>query len=160
MTTEELNKQIEKYESIRDSHVQLLNDSETEAVKQLILVATVFLTASLFVLQKDNLGITLNLVFKIILLFSWFSFVSSMGFGVSIFIRDRKFFNDWAAAAELTSNAITKKIVDNQENISNLAIINFSKLSENTSDTLLKLQIFSLAFGIVGLLIVSSVFIL
>ncbi len=159
MTPEELNKQKNKYESVRDHYVKALNDSETEAVRQLILVATVFLTASLFVLQKDNLEVDLSQIFKIILVLSWSSFIISMGLGVSIFIKDRRFFGDWATAAESIAEAISKRVVDSQEKINSLVNITFNKLPQNTSDSILKLQIASLGLGIIGLLIVSSVFI-
>ena len=159
MTDKEYINLKNKYESLRDKNIREINKSETEAVRQLIFVATIFLTASLFVLQVNE-SRPLTDTYKVLLVMSWVGFSTSMALGITIFVKDRKFFETWANAAEKMAHAISEKIPKSQAEVNALENIQFNDLLENTPDTTLRLQILFLAIGVICLFIVGSKIIL
>ncbi len=140
------------YTAARDSYIKQINDSETEAVRQLILVATVFLTGSLFIFQGSQ---SISGIFRYVMVLGWVSFALSMSGGIWIFLEDRKFFEPWANASDRVANAIADGVVSTPQQISQLNKIEHEGLKEINSPLLLRLQIIFLLLGITSVITVG-----
>ena len=152
---EYLESQQSKYEQARDRYVEWINNSETEAVRHLIQVATILVTASLFLLQSDERE-SLGYTFQGVLFSSWILLGASVLAGIFIFVTDIRFFDTWATVYQKIAKAISNGKVKNSLELKNFSREVQKGVIEQTDNYLLYFQIITFILGIFGLFVVIS----
>lgn len=114
-----LERQQRKFEEYSETYRRETNEVFRELVKQLILVATVFISISVFIFNVKDLSCYLTILDKHILSTSWILLGSSLIFGIV------QFFIDYYYLARCTKakSGIVTKIYNGEANEKNLGSI-------------------------------------
>lgn len=125
--SEYLERQQRKFEDYAETYRRETNEIFRELVKQLILVATVFLSISSFVFTKADIFLKSTTFDKHLLTFTWILLGASLVFGIIQFFIDYFYFREWTeskfsvvesiVAGETTEENLHKIVLKNQKGI-------------------------------------------
>ncbi|MEO0076005.1 MAG: hypothetical protein ABIK31_07920 [candidate division WOR-3 bacterium] len=155
-----LREQQRKFEDYAEGYRKETNEVFRELVRQLILVATVFLSFSAFIFYSKDLISKFSISDKHLLIISWIFIGVSIIFGIVQFFIDYYYFKQWTRAKLKIVDAICKSATNN-ENIPEI-INNLPKIAEDaqkdiptesSSEVFVWLQTISLIIGVILLVI-------
>jgi hypothetical protein len=143
-----LKEQQRKFEDYVESYRKETNSVFRELAKQLILVATVFLSISALVLANKDLFNKINLYEKHIISFIWILLASSLIFGIIQLVVDYFFLKKWTRAKfEVVKGIVFKEI--NETNIGEKSIEKQNNISSESSTIFIWLQIITLSLAVI-----------
>lgn len=143
--------QQKKYEARFEICISQGNKVFQELVKQLILVATVFISVSGFIFRT---GGKTSLLFKHILVFSWLLLGCSIVFGIVQYFIDYLFFGKWAKANHELAKGLALHEIDSPEKLGKISTEKQNLPTE--SSTFVWLQVIFLLLGICLLIIAMA----
>lgn len=150
-----LRDQQRKFEDYAESYRKETNEVFRELVRQLILVATVFLSFSAFIFYSKDLIVKFTISDKHFLIFSWFLIGVSIIFGIIQFIIDYYYFKRWTNAKLVIIDAICNREAD-VENLSKISNKAQKDIPSESSTVFVWLQIVSLIIGVISLVVIMS----
>ena len=150
-----LKEQQRKFEDYAEKHRTETNEVFRELVRQLILVATVFLSVSAFVFYVKDLIVKFSIFDKHCLMSSWILIGLSIIFGIIQIIIDYYFFQRWTN--------VKFKVVDRiylehpkDEDVDKIAYSEQKDIPNSSTTLFIWFQIFSLVAGIILLIVIMS----
>ncbi|MDR3581957.1 MAG: hypothetical protein P4L67_01645 [Candidatus Pacebacteria bacterium] len=155
MTDDYLRDQQNKFENSAASYRQEANEVFRELVQQLILVGTVILTVSVFIFNVPALSMELVHRDKVLLFTAWIFIASSLLCGIVQYVLDYYFFRTWTNAQDRIVDGICNTGID-EINIGTKVEDIQKNIPSASSPIPVFLQIFTLACGIVFLLVVMG----
>jgi len=142
-----------KYESFSDSTNKEANEVFRELVRQLILVATVFLSISIFAFNFKELNNIFNITNKYLLKSSWICLGISIIFGIIQFIIDYIFFAKWSKISANIVNKLSTEEFEDEYNCYEEIKKELKSNATKSSTTFVFLQISFLSIGMILLII-------
>jgi len=147
-----LKEQQRKFEDYAERYRQETNEVFRELGRQLILVATVFLSISAFVFNAPDLILKFSCGSRIILILSWILLGLSIIFGIIQFFVDYNYFRKWTQAKfEVVEKIISGTATEN--NLNKVAEEVQKDIPNESSTIFVWLQVFSLVISIILLII-------
>lgn len=142
-----LREEQKKYERLAEDYRREGNEVMNELARQLILVATVFLTISPLILRSN---IVLSTWQKYFLSSFWILLIGSIGFGIKQYFTDYRFFGEWSESYYDIHDEINHITDDRKAKECLTKIVNARQknLSKESSD-FVWYQIITMAFGII-----------
>ena len=142
-----LNEQQTKFENAAELFMKEANEVLRELSRQLILVATVFLSVSAFVFYVRDIFQRFKIYNKWMLISFWILTGLSLLFGIVQIILDSYFFSKWASVnQEIVEDIANEKI--KKENLFQEAIKRQQKIPRTSSAICMWIQIITLFLGI------------
>src|SRR5437762_4281044 len=143
--------QQRKFEDSAENYRKEGNEVFRELVRQLILVATVFLSISAFTLNSEKIVMKLYVFEKYSLVFAWITFGLSIVSGIGQFFVDYKYFGKWITAkSSIVENLYHGKI--SEKDLPKLIQEKQKDIPSESSTCFVYLQSFFLVFGVISLI--------
>jgi hypothetical protein len=142
-----------KYEAFMNSMNKESNEVFRELVRQLILVATVFLSISIFALNFKELNSIFDTTNKHLLMYSWVFIGASIIFGITQFIIDYYFFAKWSDISANIVNKLSTEEFKDEDSCYNEISKELKSNATKSNTVFVFLQISFLSIGIILLII-------
>ena len=151
MVNDYLKNQQRKFEDYTEKYRCETNEVFRELTRQLILVATVFLSISIFVFNARDLNVRFNIFDRHFLAFAWIFLAFSIIFGIIQFFIDYLYFRKWTKAK---FNIVEKIYTGDatEENLSQIVLESQKNIPFESSTVFVYLQSIFLIFGIIILI--------
>jgi hypothetical protein len=150
-----LSEQQKKFEEFAENYRKETNEVFRELVRQLILVATVFLSISAFVFYIKDLIIKFSIFDKHCLMISWTLIGLSIIFGIIQIIIDYYFFRRWSNAKFYVADRLYIEH-PKDEDIDKIAYDEQKGIPNSSTTLFVWLQVFFLIIGIILLVFIMS----
>jgi len=152
-----LKEQQRKFEDYAEKYRKETNEVFRELVRQLILVATAFLSISPFVFKIEGLTAKFGCVSKLILTSSWILLGCSIIFGIIQIFIDYNYFRKWTKAKFTIVEKIVSGEANNEDNLNKIAKEAQRDIPSESSTIFVWLQVLSLSISITLLIIIMIV---